>query len=456
VRRWLWLLAVVTVVAGWAACATPAGAADPTSQAISALRNAKLYVDPGATGITIDKAEVAASLPANVKVAVLPGSAGSALNLERQIGSAIKPTSPDHLVVGVLTTAKEFRAGSSSYCSGYADGQALAAVAAHRSQLQANEDVTALLEDFGRRVANGPLLGTAACGTGGSAVPTGNAGARSGNSGGSVLPYVAGAAAVGAGGIGGVVYYSRRKRRRLLDQARARVIPYYDRLANEINTLNPRDNQRAQQALADAAERFTSAGGQLADADTVEKYAQARRTVLEGLYAARTARDALGIDAGPQLPPIDEQAVAPQLQAPEQVTVQGQTFQGYPAYTPGAPYYFGGGYGVPGGWYATPFWETLLIGSVLAGGLGGFGGWGGYGAGYEAGYDQGRESADRSDGNEGGNAAGGDWSSSGGDSGGGDWGASGGDWGSGGGDWSGGDWGGGGDSGSSGDSGGSW
>jgi hypothetical protein len=449
VRRWLWLLAALTVVVGWAAGTTAVGAVDPVSQAISALRGANLYVDPGATGITIDKSAVTASLPSNVKVAVLPGSAGGALSLAEQIGSAIQSASSDHLVVGVLTTGtpNQLHAGSRGYCRDYADSQARAAVAAHRSQLQANEDVTSLLEDFGHRVATGPLLGSAACSRGGSATPTGTASAHSGGSGGSVWPYVAGAAAIGAAGIGGAVYYSRRKRRRALDEARARVMPYYDRLANEINTLNPGDVQRAQQALADASERFTSAGGQLAAADTVEKYAQARRTVLEGLYAARTAREALGIDPGPPLPPIDEQAAAPQLQAPQQVTVQGQTFQGYPSYTPGAPYYFGGGYGVPGGWYGTPFWETLLIGSVLAGGLGGFGGWGGYGAGYDAGFDEGRESADD---NSGGNASGGDWANSGGD-----WGGSGSDWNSGG-DWSSGDWGGGGDSGSSGDSGGSW
>jgi hypothetical protein len=160
-------------------------------------------------------------------------------------------------------------------------------------------------------------------------------------------------------------------------------------------------------------------------ADSVEKYAQARRATLEGLYAARTARKALDLDEGEPLPPVADTA-GDQLSEPQEVTVQGKSYQGYPDYRPGAPYYYGGGYGVPGGWYSTPFWETLLIGSVLAGGFGGWGG-GGYGAGYDSGYEAGRDSADTS--------SGGDWGS-----GGGDWGGGGGDWGGGGGSDSGGSW----------------
>jgi hypothetical protein len=110
-----------------------------------------------------------------------------------------------------------------------------------------------------------------------------------------------------------------------------------------------------------------------------------------------------------------------------EVTVGDKTVRGYPDYTPGAPYYFGGGAGYGAGWYSFPFWETLLIGSALGGWGGGWGG-GGYDAGYNQGYDAGQ---DQNDGN------------------GGDWGGGGGDWGGGGG---GGDWGGGG----GGDGGGGW
>ena len=104
-------------------------------------------------------------------------------------------------------------------------------------------------------------------------------------------------------------------------------MPYYDRLANEVNTLDPKDNATARQAVADASERFNSAGSQLDTADSVEKYAAARRTTLEGLYAAVTARKALGLDPGPELPPIEEPR-GDQLTKAQQVTVQGQTYPG--------------------------------------------------------------------------------------------------------------------------------
>ncbi len=82
--------------------------------------------------------------------------------------------------------------------------------------------------------------------------------------------------------------------------------------------------------------------------------------------------------------------------------------------------------------YGTPFWETLLIGSVLTGGLGGWGGGGfgsGYDSGYQTGYDAGQNAAD----DQGAGGVGADWGS----------GDVGGDWG-------------GGDSSGGGDSGGSW
>jgi hypothetical protein len=213
-----------------------------------------------------------------------------------------------------------------------------------------------------------------------------------------------------------------------------------------VNGLEPGQNPSARQAIADAAERFMSAGSQLASADSVEKYAQARRTTLEGLNAARTARLALGVDPGPALPSIGEPG-RDQLDAPRQVTVRGQTYQGYPEYTPGAPYYFGGGYGVPGGWYGVPFWETLLLGSVLTGG------WGGYGSGYDTGYLTGYNAGENADADAdaGAETGNGGWGDSGG---GGSWGDGGG-WGGGGDSGGGGDWGGGGgDSSGGGDSGG--
>jgi hypothetical protein len=367
-------------------------ALDPSSDAISALQTTNLYVDPGAKALGATVGSVA--VPAGVKIAVLPDNGVAATALASEIGTALGAGVSDPLTVAVFTVTDghgSFSAVSSKYCRGFAGSAANAAVTAHVSDLRKLQ-LTSTLNDFLARLSNGPVdTGGSSC-SGSSGGGGGSASTGSSSSSGSAWPLIIGVGAVGAAGLTGMAFYRRRTRSRNLDLARAKTNPYYDRLANELNTLDPKQNAVAQQALADAAERFTSAGSQLASADTVEKVGVARRTVLEGLYAARSAREALGIDPGPPLPPI-EQTSEDQLSAPQNVTVAGQQYQGYPSYTPGAPYYYGGGHGVPGGWYQTPFWETLLLGSVLSGGFGGWGGggWGGYDRGYDAGYDAGRD-----------------------------------------------------------------
>ena len=427
------LLLATAASLGVLALATPSAvAADPVGDAEATLRTQSLYVDPGVTGfVKVNQDAVVSALPDGVKIAVLPLDSGDATVLAGKIGSAIDPAAK---VVGVFTAAPHqfaFGAGSSAYCPGWAGERAASALAANRAQLVKTHDITSLLTDFANSVKSGPAVGSSACGGAAAA-----SGAKK-DSGGSVWPWIIGIGVVGAGGIGGLAWYRRRQRKRELETARAKVMPYYDRLANEVNTIEPAGNDVAVRAMADASERYEAAGMLVDTAGSVEKYAQARRATLEGLYAARTARKALGQDEGPPLPPIAD-TVGDQLSEPQEVSVQGKTYQGYPDYRPGAPYYYGGGYGVPGGWYGTPFWETLLIGSVLSGGFGGWGG-GGYGAGYDSGYEAGRDSVDTSSGSGGG----GDWSSGGG----GDWSSGGGDWGGGGGDWGGG---------GGGDSGGSW
>jgi LPXTG-motif cell wall-anchored protein len=398
----------------------PPAAADPASDAAAALASTNLYVgDPQAQ---LDRNAVNDALNSSIKIAILPSGSGSAGVLAAQIGRTLDPDGTKHITVGVVV-GRTFDAASSKYERGYASAQAKKAVDANRAELTRggdHPDLTTMLQDFARNVQSGPLVSGGSNGS--------SDGSSSGSSGDAIWPWLVGLGLVGAGGVGGLAFYRKRKKKQLLETARARVEPYYDRLANEVNTLDPKDNPTARQAVADAAERYNTAGSQLATADTVEKFAAARRTTLEGLHAAVTARKALGLDPGPELPPIEEPR-GEQLTEAKEVTVQGNTYRGYPSYTPGAPYYYGGGAGVPGGWYSTPFWETLLLTSVLTGGFGGWGG-GGYGGGYDQGYDAGRDAASHDN-----------------------WGSSGGDWGGGGGDWGGGggDWGGGGDSG-----GGSW
>ena len=193
---------------------------------------------------------------------------------------------------------------------------------------------------------------------------------------------------LGALGFGGYALLSSRRKARSrateLDDLRADVESLYGRLGSDVQLLAPGDDAVARQALADASERYTATGALLAKADTPGEYAAARRTAVEGITAARVVRQRLGLDPGPDVPLPEGQG--PQLTEPARVQVGEDEYDGSPGYEPGRPHYYEGGYyggqAVPGGWYATPFWQTLLIGSMTSGG--GYGR--GYGRGYGGGY----------------------------------------------------------------------
>jgi hypothetical protein len=379
-------LAAGGVVVGAALLATaPSAAADPVTDAVAALRVSNVYVAPDVSAAKLDSG-LAAALPNDVKIAVLPASAGAADLLATEVGRGLGAGPQRPLTIAVVTVAADgrfsMRAASSKYCRSQADAQAQAAAGAVGLQRQGDTvELTNVIQDFVQRLSDTRVdHGDCASGAGaGSAAAT-------------VWVWIIGVAVVGAAVVGGLLLYRRRATHRELNLARTRITPLYERLANEINTLDPMEDARARQALADASERFTSAGSVLAGADAVETYGVARRTLLEGLHAARSAREELGIDPGPPLPAPDRSAHE-RLSEPRLVSVQGQQFQGYPNYSPGAPYYYGGGYEVPGGWYAVPFWETLLLGGALSGGLFGYG---------CDGYDAGQGCADASDGGGGG------------------------------------------------------
>ncbi|MEU8814537.1 hypothetical protein [Actinoplanes sp. NPDC048796] len=221
-----------------------------------------------------------------------------------------------------------------------------------------------------------------------------------------------------------------------LEDARAEAQRWYERLGGQLMNLHGSDTA-AQQALADAGERYNAAGGQLQQANTVRQYELARESALEGLQYVRAGRLAMGLDPGPELPPLASAQGVGQLTKEREVNVQGHSYKAGPQPGADTPYYYPGGRvqgrPVPAGWYSTPVWKTALgAGAGALGGLlifdalfsPGFGDMG-YGDGFQDGY------ADAA-----GDFGGGDMG--GGDSGGGDWG--GGDWG--GGDMGGGDFGG--------------
>jgi len=124
----------------------------------------------------------------------------------------------------------------------------------------------------------------------------------------------------------------------------------------------PTTDEAGRRAAADASERLDAARALRARADQPAVLRAARRAALEGLAAAYDSARRLGIDPGPEPPPPTP---APMVQAPTAVDVAGARQTAMPAYAPGFAHHFGGGLlagtAVPGGWYATPFWQPLLL-----------------------------------------------------------------------------------------------
>src|SRR5664280_403602 len=288
-----------------------------------------------------------------VVVAVLPAAAaqeaGGASKLAGQISSGLGRS----VTVGLV-------AGSSILAGPGATAEKAATDSLNRSR---SRGLTAVLTDFVGTVQAAPRSGSSGSGGSGSTSTSSSGGGSSGA--GVVVLLVL--LLLGALGLGGFVVSRRRRRERELSNLKADVRSVLDRLGGDVTTLDPGDNAVARQAINDASERYTAAGGMIASADTPEKLAVVRRTALEGLAMTRVARKALGFDPGPEIEPAPSSAQ--QLTAAERVRVGDRDYEGYPAYTPGAPHYFGGGMVgggfVPGGWYAMPFWEGMMILSLI-------------------------------------------------------------------------------------------
>src|SRR5919112_40299 len=200
--------------------------------------------------------------------------------------------------------------------------------------------------------------------------------------------------------IGAILAWRRgsvAREQRHLDDARAEAQRWYERLGGQVMNLHG-DDPAARQALADAGERYNAAGSQLQQARTPRQYELARESALEGLAYVRAARSAMGIDPGPELPPLSGAQGAGQLTKEREVDVQGQHYKAGPRPGPDMPYYYPGGRvqgrPVPAGWYSQPVWKTALgAGAGVLGGMlimdalfsPGFGGMG-YDAGFSDGY----------------------------------------------------------------------
>jgi hypothetical protein len=211
------------------------------------------------------------------------------------------------------------------------------------------------------------------------------------------------------------------RRERELSDAEAEARRWYERLGGQVLNLSG-DAPAVREALADAGERYNAAGSQLGQARTIHQFRLAQETAVEGLMYARAARVALGMDPGPDLPPLAAARGVGQLTEAREVQVEGQTFKASPEPAADTPHYYPGGRvegrPVPAGWYSQPVWKPALAGA--AGAIGGmllfsamFPPMGGFDAGYHEGFSDGMGA------DGGGDTGGGDF---GGDFGGGDFG----------------------------------
>ena len=176
--------------------------------------------------------------------------------------------------------------------------------------------------------------------------------------------------------------------------AEAEARRWYERLGGQVLSLAGTD-EPSRQALADASERYTAAGSQLASAATPGQYRLVVDTALEGLHFVRAARTAMGMDPGPELPSSTDRARAGELTDDRRVDVEGRTVTGSPAPSAQNSHYYPGGSvagrPVAAGWYSEPWWKPMLLG-----GVGAFGGvlladalFSGFGGGLDGGFDGG-------------------------------------------------------------------
>ena len=196
---------------------------------------------------------------------------------------------------------------------------------------------------------------------------------------------------------------SRNRTAASLADAKADARRVIERLGGQVINLTGTDDA-SKQALADASERYTAAGSQIEQATTARQAQFAKESALEGLYYVRAARQAMGMDPGPELETLSGQRNAGMVTEDRRVQFEGREIEASPTPSPRTPNYFPGGRvagrPVPAGWYSEPWWKTALVAGAW--GLGSvllfdalFSGMHGVGydaAGFENGFDEGFDS----------------------------------------------------------------
>jgi len=167
--------------------------------------------------------------------------------------------------------------------------------------------------------------------------------------------------------VGGIVYLVRQSaadRARRLADAESEARRWVDRLGGSVLNLEGNDDA-SRQAMADASERYNAASSQLQGARTPEQYRQVTESAYEGLYYVRAARTAMGLDPGPELPPLPGQQRAGAVTEARDVDVDGRRYSAAPEPSGRNRHYYPGGMvsgrPIPAGWYSEPWWKTALV-----------------------------------------------------------------------------------------------
>lgn len=193
-----------------------------------------------------------------------------------------------------------------------------------------------------------------------------------------------------------------------LEDARSEARRWVERLGGQVLNLTG-TNDASRQAIADASERYTAAGSQMEQVRSAAQARQATETAYEGLYYARAARTAMGIDPGPELPALPGQKRAGAVTEERDVEVEGHSYSAAPVPSGRNSHYYPGGMvagrPVPQGWYSEPWWRPALVAGAW--GVGSmvlfsamFSGMAG--TGYEAGYADGLDAGGGDPGGDGG------------------------------------------------------
>jgi hypothetical protein len=99
--------------------------------------------------------------------------------------------------------------------------------------------------------------------------------------------------------------------------AKADVESLYGRLGHDVSSLTDGGDPANRQGLADAAERYNTAGAQLGRVQSLAELGVVRSVILEGLSSTRQVRTRLGLDPGP------EPSAAPVQPVPEHQGLAG-------------------------------------------------------------------------------------------------------------------------------------